>query len=69
MDGYEATRRIRADLGLLDLPIVALTAGALVSERQRATVAGMNDFIIKPFDAASLISSVKRHTVRKLVRT
>jgi PAS domain S-box-containing protein len=63
MDGYEATRRIRADLGLPDLPIIALTAGALSSERQRATAVGMDDFIIKPFDAATLIESVLRHTV------
>jgi CheY-like chemotaxis protein len=49
MDGYEATRRIRADPGLRDLPIIALTAGALSSERQRATAAGMDDFITKPF--------------------
>jgi len=63
MDGYEATRRIRADLGLLDLPIIALTAGALASERQRATAAGMQGFIVKPFDASTLISSVMHHTV------
>jgi PAS domain S-box-containing protein len=63
LDGYEATRRIRVDLGLLELPIIALTAGALSSERQRATAAGMDDFIIKPFDAATLISSVMHHTV------
>jgi CheY-like chemotaxis protein len=68
MDGYEATRRIRSDLGLLDLPIIALTAGALSSERQRATAVGMDDFIIKPFDAATLIASVMRHTVGARVR-
>ena len=67
MDGYEATRRIRADLGMTDLPIIALTAGALLSERQRATAVGMDDFIIKPFDAATLISSVMHHTAN--VRT
>jgi CheY-like chemotaxis protein len=61
MDGYEATRRIRVDLGLVNLPIVALTAGALSSERQRAAAVGMDDFIIKPFDAPTLISSVLRH--------
>jgi PAS domain S-box-containing protein len=63
MDGYEATRRIRVDLGMRDLPIIALTAGALLSERTRATAVGMNDFIIKPFDAATLISSVMHYTV------
>jgi PAS domain S-box-containing protein len=64
MDGYEATRRIRADLGLWDLPIIALTAGALSSERQRASAVGMDDFIIKPFDAATLISSVMHQAAR-----
>jgi PAS domain S-box-containing protein len=61
LDGYQATQRIRAELGLVDLPIVALTANALSSERQRAEAAGMDDFIIKPFDALTLISSIRRH--------
>ena len=61
LDGYEATRRIRCDLGLSDLPIIALTAGALSSERQRAAAAGMDGFLIKPFDAVTLILSVMRH--------
>jgi PAS domain S-box-containing protein len=61
MDGNEATRGIRGDLGLSNLPILALTAGALASERQRARAAGMDDFISKPFDARSLVSSILRH--------
>jgi CheY-like chemotaxis protein len=60
LDGNETTRRIRNDLQLTDLPIVALTAGALVIERQRALEAGMNDFISKPFDPQSLIRKVRR---------
>jgi CheY-like chemotaxis protein len=59
LDGYEATRRIRIELGLLDLPIIALTAGALSSERQRGAAAGMNDFIVKPFDARDLVVSIQ----------
>ena len=62
MDGYEATRRIRHDLGLMKLPVIALTAGAFSSEQRRATLAGMNDLIVKPFDPRALISSVIRHT-------
>jgi PAS domain S-box-containing protein len=61
LDGYQATRYIRADLGLVDLPVIALTAGALSSERQRAVAAGMDDFIVKPFDAPTLITSILRH--------
>jgi CheY-like chemotaxis protein len=61
LDGYQATRYIRAELGLVDLPIIALTAGALSSERQRAVAASMDDFIIKPFDAPTLISTILRH--------
>jgi CheY-like chemotaxis protein len=60
LDGNEATRRIRDELGLQKLPIVALTAGALVGERQRALEVGMNDFISKPFDPPALIRKVRR---------
>lgn len=64
MDGMTATRLIRQDLGLRDLPIVALTAGALASERQEARFAGMSDFIAKPFQPIDVIASIARHTGR-----
>jgi CheY-like chemotaxis protein/HPt (histidine-containing phosphotransfer) domain-containing protein len=60
LDGNEAAWRIRADLGLRQLPIVALTAGALVGERQRSIEAGMNEFVAKPFDPQLLIRKVRR---------
>ena len=55
MDGLEVTRRIRSDLGLQALPVIALTAGALVEERSRALEAGMQGFLSKPLDPIQLI--------------
>jgi CheY-like chemotaxis protein len=65
LDGNEATRRIRSELQLHTLPIIALTGGALVAERQRALEAGMNDFLSKPFDPHTLILKV-RHLVEQV---
>jgi CheY-like chemotaxis protein len=59
MDGNEATRRIRTELKLTTLPIVALTAGPLVSERERSLRSGMNDFLTKPYQPAALIEIVR----------
>jgi CheY-like chemotaxis protein/HPt (histidine-containing phosphotransfer) domain-containing protein len=54
MDGLEATRRLRESKRLPDLPVIAMTAHALESERQRCLAAGMNDFLTKPIDPALL---------------
>ena len=69
LDGCEATGRIRAELGQMSLPILAMTAGGLSAERQRAAAAGMNDFISKPFDAATLVSCVLRHAAKARARS
>ncbi|MDH3459891.1 MAG: PAS domain S-box protein [Burkholderiaceae bacterium] len=61
LDGHEATRRIRQELGLKNLPIIALTAGALTSQHQIAAESGMDDFISKPFDAMGLVLCIRRH--------
>jgi signal transduction histidine kinase/CheY-like chemotaxis protein len=58
MSGHEATRALR-EAGYL-LPIIALTAAALVSEREAALQAGMNDFLTKPIDAHKLQATLLR---------
>jgi PAS domain S-box-containing protein len=58
MDGLEATRVIRHDLGLTDLPVIALTAGAMPSQRQLALAAGMNGFVAKPFRLRELVAAL-----------
>ncbi|MCB5160693.1 CHASE domain-containing protein [Marinomonas algarum] len=60
IDGLETTRRIRHVLGLTSLPVIALTAGALLEEKNRALEAGMDDFLTKPIDLSRLINMLRR---------
>jgi CheY-like chemotaxis protein len=59
LDGNAATRRIRGDLGMKALPIIGLTAGALLSDQQRSLDAGMTDVITKPFDPQAMLAEVR----------
>jgi signal transduction histidine kinase/DNA-binding NarL/FixJ family response regulator len=54
MDGYTATERIRAEPGLGDLPILAMTANAMPQDRARGAEAGMNDYVPKPIEPDEL---------------
>ena len=62
LDGYGATQRIRDDLGLRDLPIVAMTANAMPGDREVCLARGMNEHVGKPFDMAQLVSLLIRTT-------
>jgi CheY-like chemotaxis protein len=62
LDGYGATRCIREELGLRQLPIVAVTANAMASDREACLKAGMNEHIGKPFDIAKLAALLLRLT-------
>ncbi len=62
LDGYGATRAIREDLRLKEIPIVAMTANAMASDRDACLAAGMNEHIGKPFDLAKLVSLLIRIT-------
>jgi CheY-like chemotaxis protein len=58
MDGLTATRAVRIELGLRDLPIIALTAGVLPEQRREAKEAGCNDFLAKPVDREELVATL-----------
>ncbi len=60
MDGYTATKLIRAQSSLNGLPIIAMTAHALVEERQKCLEAGMSDHVSKPIDPDALLSTLLR---------
>ena len=60
VDGWEATRRIKADPATRDVIVIAVTAHALANESRRALDAGCDGFIAKPFDLAALADALPR---------
>ena len=60
MDGYEATRRIRSNPSWRNLPVIAMTANVLASDRKLAADAGMNDHIAKPLDIEQMFTCIAR---------
>jgi two-component system, sensor histidine kinase len=71
MDGFEATRRVRQHEGPLGLhlPIIALTANAMVGDREQCLAAGMDDFLSKPFQLHQLADMLERWSGAPLTET
>ena len=59
MDGWQATRLIKADVRTLDIPIIALTAHALESDREKSIEVGCADFDTKPVDLTRLLGKIQ----------
>jgi CheY-like chemotaxis protein len=60
MDGWQATRLIKADSRTARIPVIALTAHALASDRERSIEVGCADFDTKPVDLARLLEKIQR---------
>ena len=61
MDGWEATRRLKADAALAGIPIIVLSAHAMRGDEERARASGCDDFLTKPIDEALLYQKLVRH--------
>jgi two-component system cell cycle response regulator DivK len=59
MDGYAATRRIKADAALRSIPIIAVTSYALSGEEKKARAAGCDDYVPKPFSPRQLLAKIR----------
>jgi two-component system cell cycle response regulator DivK len=59
IDGWEATRRIKADPATNSIPVIALTAHALVQDREKAMAAGCDDFDTKPVELPRLMEKIR----------
>jgi two-component system cell cycle response regulator DivK len=68
IDGWEATGRLKADPATRAIPIVALTAHAMASDRQRAMDAGCDDYYTKPVDFESLVRGLEAFLEARKIR-
>ncbi len=65
MDGWEVTRRLKAEAATRHIPVVALTAHAMASDRDRAVQAGCDEYVTKPVDFQRLLAKMETLLGRK----
>ncbi len=61
VDGYEATRRIKAEPALQGIPVIAVTSYALSGDEEKAREAGCDDYVTKPFSPRDLLAKVQAY--------
>ena len=61
LDGYEATRRIKADPALRAIPIIVVTSYALSGDENKARAAGCDDYVPKPYSPRLLLAKIRKH--------
>jgi CheY-like chemotaxis protein len=61
MNGWEATRALKADPALAGIPVVAVTAHAMVGDKETAIAAGCAECVTKPYELEELINVVERY--------
>ena len=61
VDGWEATRRIKADQALRHIPVIALTAHAMQGDEEKARASGCDEYITKPIDEGLLFDTLRRY--------
>ncbi|PYO26556.1 MAG: two-component system response regulator, partial [Candidatus Rokuibacteriota bacterium] len=59
LDGWEATRRLKAAAGTRAIPVIALTAHAMAGDREKALAAGCDDFDTKPIELERLLAKIE----------
>jgi two-component system cell cycle response regulator DivK len=59
VDGYEATRRIKSDPALRQIPIIAVTSYALSGDEAKARAAGCDGYVAKPFSPREILATVR----------
>lgn len=61
LDGYEATRRIKADPALSAIPIIVVTSYALSGDEEKARSAGCDDYVAKPYSPRQLLAKIRKY--------